>query len=525
MQGQQRQIVAVMLCVLALSALLIPLSSNLIPQLPDSVWPTVLILVFTGFGWWLLRRGQLRLAVGIVNGAFFLTAAIPVLNNGISGQATGLTLFFIPLALAGMVQDRLRLLLTAAGCISTVFLSVWLHSADLLGPPDGREPVNTLQGAIEFTIACIIVIVILERFGQVNRRALEASLQRETALARAMQERQLAERELERERFFSNAIIDNLPGIFVVFDENGETIRGNSNISTEASYLHEEAHDLPVEAFVAKEDIPMLREKIGEALRHGRARATVSLQHRDGYSIPYLFQGSSFVMEGRQNVVALGYDVSEVVEARQAIEELLTNLERTNTELLQAYETTIEGWSRALDLRDHETEGHSQRVTDLTVQLAASLGASEEQLLHLRRGALLHDIGKMGVPDSILLKPGPLTPEERAAMELHTVYAYELLSPISFLEPALPIPLYHHENWDGTGYPKGLKGEEIPLAARVFAVVDVFDALTNDRPYRSAWSQERALEHIRSEAGKRFDPKVVSAFIQLLAERPAIMRT
>lgn len=522
-QVQQRHIVAVMLYVLVLTAFLIPFSSNLIPELPDSVWPSALILLFAGLGWWLLKRDELRLAVGLVNSAFFLTAAIPVLNNGLSGQATGLTLFFIPLALAGMVQDRLRLLLTAAGCIGTVFLSVWLHSADLLGPPDGLEPVNAMQGAVEFTIACVIVTVILERFGRANRRVLEASLQRETALARAMQERELAEHALERERYFSNAIIDNLPGIFVVFDETGETIRGNSNISSEAGYEHEEANDLPVEAFVAREDIPMLREKIGEALRHGRARATVSLQHRDGRFIPYLFQGSSFLMEGRQNVVALGYDVSEVVEARRAIEELNTSLELTNTELLQAYETTIEGWSRALDLRDHETEGHSQRVTDLTVQLAGSLGATAEQLLHVRRGALLHDIGKMGVPDSILLKPGALTDEERAAMQMHPIYAYELLKPIRFLEPALAIPLYHHENWDGTGYPKGLAGEDIPLAARVFAVVDVFDALTSERPYRPAWSRERALEHIKGEAGKRFDPKVVSAFISLLTDSPAII--
>ena len=193
---------------------------------------------------------------------------------------------------------------------------------------------------------------------------------------------------------------------------------------------------------------------------------------------------------------------------------LFNDLQHSNAELTQAYDATIQGWSRALDLRDNETEGHTQRVTELTMKLWRQFGLSEEELVHVRRGALLHDIGKMGVPDGILLKPGPLTDEEWIVMRKHTTFAYELLSPIHFLQPALDIPYCHHEKWDGTGYPRGLSGDQIPIAARIFAVIDVWDALTSDRPYRAAWSEEKVLDHIRSLAGTHFDPQVVKICLE-----------
>jgi len=193
---------------------------------------------------------------------------------------------------------------------------------------------------------------------------------------------------------------------------------------------------------------------------------------------------------------------------------LFDGLQRSNIELTLAYDTTLEGWSRALDLRDRETEGHTQRVTELTLRLARAMGMGDEELVHLRRGALLHDIGKMGIPDSILLKPGPLTEAEWEIMRRHPVYAHDLLSPIAYLHPALDIPYCHHEKWDGTGYPRGLRGEQIPPAARIFAVVDVLDALTSHRPYRPAWPRERALAYIREQAGAHFDPAVVEVFFR-----------
>ncbi len=191
------------------------------------------------------------------------------------------------------------------------------------------------------------------------------------------------------------------------------------------------------------------------------------------------------------------------------------NLEQAHEKLLSAYDATIEGWSHAMDLRDKETEGHTLRVTKLSEQLGTIMGVEAEDLVYMRRGALLHDIGKLGVPDSILLKPAKLTDEEWTIMRQHPQYAYDMIQPIEYLRPALDIPLCHHEKWDGSGYPRGLKGEEIPLVARIFAVVDVWDALISDRPYRPAWDKEKALTYIKEQSGKHFDPYVVENFLKM----------
>jgi putative two-component system response regulator len=191
-------------------------------------------------------------------------------------------------------------------------------------------------------------------------------------------------------------------------------------------------------------------------------------------------------------------------------------LREANAQLLNAYEATIEGLSHALDLRDRETEGHSQRVTEVTVRLAQASNISDEEIVHLRRGALLHDIGKIGIPDSILHKPDSLTPEEWVIMRKHPQFAYDMLSPIEYLHPALDIPYSHHEKWDGTGYPRGLKAEEIPMSARLFAIADVWDAVTSDRPYRPAWTEEQARAYIHEQSGKHFDPQVVELFFKVI---------
>jgi HD-GYP domain-containing protein (c-di-GMP phosphodiesterase class II) len=191
---------------------------------------------------------------------------------------------------------------------------------------------------------------------------------------------------------------------------------------------------------------------------------------------------------------------------------LFEQLQDSNTELAIAYDATLEGWAKALELRDRETVGHAHRVIEMTLRVADRLGIRGESLHHIRRGALLHDIGKMGIPDSILLKPGPLTPSEWEIMRQHPTHAYEMLKTIDYLAPALEIPYCHHEKWDGNGYPRGLREKDIPISARIFAVVDVWDALTSDRPYRSAWSERQALEYIQMESGRHFDPQVVNAF-------------
>jgi HD-GYP domain-containing protein (c-di-GMP phosphodiesterase class II)/integral membrane sensor domain MASE1 len=199
--------------------------------------------------------------------------------------------------------------------------------------------------------------------------------------------------------------------------------------------------------------------------------------------------------------------------------ELLNSLQVSNIELLNAYETTLKGWVDALDMRDHETEGHTQRVTELSLQLARQMGIKDVEIVNFERGALLHDIGKVAISDAILNKPGPLTDEEWVIMRKHPLYAFELLSKSKYLIPALDIPYCHHEKWDGTGYPRGLKGEAIPLAARIFSIVDVWDALTSDRPYRKAWTKKKALKYIREQSGLYFDPGVMAMFLNTINEK------
>lgn len=216
----------------------------------------------------------------------------------------------------------------------------------------------------------------------------------------------------------------------------------------------------------------------------------------------------------------LNFFESLAAQAAIAIDnvKLFEGLEYSNLELNEAYEATLEGWALALELRDQETQGHARRVTDMCLQLAQEMQMSEEEQVHLRRGALLHDIGKMGIPDRILSKPGPLTEQEWEIMRQHPVYAYKLLAGIPYLQPALDVPYCHHERWDGSGYPRGLKGAEIPLSARIFTVVDVWDALISDRPYRPAWPATKALDYLRHQSGIHFDPRVVEKFLSIVKD-------
>jgi len=200
---------------------------------------------------------------------------------------------------------------------------------------------------------------------------------------------------------------------------------------------------------------------------------------------------------------------------------LFEDLQIMNTNLALSYDATLEGWAKALELRDAETEGHSRRVMRMTLRLARAMDFSDETLVQVRRGALMHDIGKMGVPDSILLKPGKLTEEEWAVMRKHPVFAHQLMSGVSYLNPAMDIPYCHHEKWDGSGYPQGLKGQQIPLAARIFALVDVWDALTNERPYRKAWTPEKTAAYIREQSGIHFDPQVLEVCLPIILENEA----
>lgn len=252
----------------------------------------------------------------------------------------------------------------------------------------------------------------------------------------------------------------------------------------------------------------------------------VEVERLAGYHcVPLLTRGAIrgvlevFDREYRErNSEWLGFLVALAGQTAIAVDvsSLFDNLQHTATELSTAYDATIEGWSRALDLRDKETEGHTLRVTELTMRIAKASGFRDEEMANVRWGALLHDIGKLGVPDAVLLKEGPLSDEEWVSMRKHPVFAFEMLSPIPYLRNAIDIPYCHHEKWDGTGYPRGLKGGQIPLSARLFAVVDVWDALRSDRPYRKAWDEERVIEHIKGLSGSHFEPAAVSRFLQVV---------
>lgn len=229
-----------------------------------------------------------------------------------------------------------------------------------------------------------------------------------------------------------------------------------------------------------------------------------------------LMQASVKVSQGDLTVKVDPQSNDEISILTESFNRMVASLNRSQKELMRSYDETLEGWAKALELRDKETEGHSERVTELTVRVAEAMGIREEALVNIRRGALLHDIGKMGTPDAILHKQGSLTDEERRIIQKHPQDAYNMLKQIDYLQLALEIPYCHHEKWDGTGYPRGLKGEEIPISARMFAVVDVFDALANDRPYRKALPREEVMAFLQSQSGKHFDPNVVDVFMRIL---------
>lgn len=234
-------------------------------------------------------------------------------------------------------------------------------------------------------------------------------------------------------------------------------------------------------------------------------------RHKTGEYV-WLETTAKIIYDQEKNATEVQASSRDITERKQA----QVALQRANEDLREAYDKTIEGWVLALDLRDHETEGHTQRVTEMTVRLAQELGCTDEEILQIRRGALLHDMGKMGIPDEILQKPGPLTKEEWIIMRRHPLYAYQMLAPIPYLNESLIIPYCHHERWDGSGYPQGLKGEEIPLFARLFAVVDVWDALSSDRPYRKRIPLKEVVEYLQREAGQLFDPYIVEKFLPLI---------
>lgn len=207
-----------------------------------------------------------------------------------------------------------------------------------------------------------------------------------------------------------------------------------------------------------------------------------------------------------------------------SLEKSIKRARTSEASMIATYDHTLAGWVKALEYRDKETEEHSKRVVEMTIRLAHAMKVDEANIEHYRRGALLHDIGKLTIPDCILLKKSSLTEEEMEIMRRHPLIAGEMLSSIGFLAPAIEIPVYHHEHWDGTGYPYGLKSEQIPFAARLFAVVDSWEALGSQRAYRPAWTQEMIIQYLVENKGVLFDPNVVDAFLPLIQAEDGVRR-
>jgi putative nucleotidyltransferase with HDIG domain/PAS domain S-box-containing protein len=352
--------------------------------------------------------------------------------------------------------------------------------------------VGSALPAILVSIGLLITVILIGRMIEDHRSALEAA----SAATRALQENQT------RLQF----VVDQAPVVLWALD--------NEGVFTLSEGHGLEALGLQPGEVVGRSVFDVYNGNAGvlsdarKALAGHRARSAVRVGDLVFESRQRPLVDSSGRVVG---VLGIAVDVT-------ARERAMTDLEATNRALTNAYDSTLEGWVRALDLRDRETEGHTKRVTKLTVELARRVGVPEDELVHVRRGALLHDIGKIGIPDAVLRKPGPLDEDEWKLMRQHPVWAHEMISAVDFLQPALDIPYCHHERWDGEGYPRGLAGESIPLSARVFAVIDVWDALRSDRPYSEAWDEDRVLAHLREQAGGQFDPAVVEEFLGMLAE-------
>ena len=309
-------------------------------------------------------------------------------------------------------------------------------------------------------------------------------------------------------------LMDLSPDVMLLVDRGGAIRLANRRARSLLGGFHDaNLVDRRVVEFVAADHVDQCMSCFGDVLASAVCNRMVETEFvmADGTRVPMEASLGHFEWQDGIGVQVTLRDISERKRAER-------DLRRAHEELARAYDATLEGWAMALELRDRETAGHSARVSTTTVRLARSLGVPEDEMLHYFRGAVLHDIGKMGVPDAILQKPGPLTPDERAIMQRHPVYAREMLAPIAYLAPALDIPVYHHERWYGSGYPLGLEGDAIPLAARVFMVVDVWDALRSDRPYRTAMSIRDARQYLRDQSGRQFDPRVVDAFLALPLE-------
>jgi putative nucleotidyltransferase with HDIG domain len=329
-----------------------------------------------------------------------------------------------------------------------------------------------------------------------------------TDMLQEIDRRLQVEQALQASEERSRSLLNAMPDLMLVLDRAGNYLEVRGDASTPHHQTAIDAAGTDMDVFGPRaEDLPLVHAAIAAALSSG-ATQEVTYRTQDPLTGVNVWTARLAAINP-QEVLMLSRNITYYYRA-------LETIEQANQEVLSAYDATLLGWSRMLEVRENEVAGHSQRVAALTMRLASALGCSEAETAHIRRGALLHDIGKMALPDAILRKAGALTEEERRQVQQHPILAHNWLNDIAFLRPALDIPYCHHERWNGGGYPRGLCGEEIPLAARIFSVVDVWDALLADRPYKVRWTRDAAKAYLREQAGDLFDPHVVAEFIHLI---------
>jgi PAS domain S-box-containing protein/putative nucleotidyltransferase with HDIG domain len=333
-------------------------------------------------------------------------------------------------------------------------------------------------------------------------------------LQEEIRKREITQIALDGQQEFLRQVLDTNPTLIYVRDRTGRyTLVNEAAAKFEGLTVEDINGKMVNDLNHDMSQIMRWRHEDLDVLDNHREIVLIEERVRDSHGSEHYFQTIKRPITSLSGEPDLVLGVSVDITALKRAEERTL---QANVDLANAYDATIEGWSRALDYRDQDTEGHSNRVTTMTLKLADAMGIERAEHQTLRRGALLHDIGKMGIPDRILRKQGPLSPSEWEIMRKHPVIAYTMLNPIEYLSKSLVIPHYHHEKWDGNGYPEGLAGEMIPLGARIFAVVDVWDALSTDRPYRKAWGRESVLDYIKTNSGSHFDPNVVKVFIENL---------
>lgn len=490
-------------------------------------------------------RYQLRAALLLF--VFYLIGAIGLALSSLSGD--GRIFLFTFIILTAVLFDVRYSLLALGISLATLIVMGWLEVSQTIVVPAERQlnAANAsawLSGGLVFFVLSVAVLISVAYI----LRGLEQVYEQTQAKFSEMESLYAASQDMASSLLDTDALLKILArhmtealsatsGYIVSINQSestmrvlaeywGETVGANEHQSDLGRVYSLRAYPAIARSMFGGEALTLHADD--ENLSEAERRQFMDYGIRSMLFVPIIAHGKLIgdfeIWESRRRreftlaeirlAQAMAGHAGNAIENGRLYEQTIENA----NELSRAYDSTLAGWARALELRDELTEGHTRRVTEVTIQLARRMGLSEDELIQVRRGATLHDIGKMAVPDSILHKTGPLDENELRIIRLHPQHAFDMLSSISFLRPALDIPYCHHEHWDGGGYPRGLKGEEIPLTARIFAIADVWDALTSDRPYRTAWSKEKTIEYIKENSGKYFDPQVVKAFLAMPPE-------